>query len=143
MTLLQCLLCNQYADISKRGGNASKAHLNTLLLSTALITLLIITAFVFYDQLSPGFLNKYLNGLGMRGKDIGRLLGAIVGVIIFFLLKLAIGKKSWYDKTIEEFNNYSVEEQKRISRRGIRFFLIASLPVIFFILDAIFSVFKK
>ena len=44
---------------------------------------------------------------------------------------------------IQEFNNYSVEEQKRISRRGIRFFLIASLPVIFFILDAIFSVFKK
>lgn len=141
MTLLQCLFCNQYAEISKKGGDARKAQLNTLLLATVLITLLIITAFVFYDRLNPGFLNKYLGGLGIRGKDIGRLASAIVGVIIFFLLKFTIGQKSWYDKTIEEFNYQSEEEQKRISRKGIRFFFIASLPVIAFILDAIFSIF--
>jgi len=141
MTILQCLLCNQYAEISKRGGDARKAQLNTLLLATALITLLLIIAFVFYDKLNPGFLYKYLGGSSMRGKDIGRLLGAVVGVIIFILLKVTIGQKTWYDKTIEEFNNYSEEEQKRISRKGIRYFFIASLPVILFILDALFSLF--
>jgi amino acid transporter len=113
MTFLQYLLCNQYADISKRGGNVRKAHINTLLLTTVLITLLIITAFVFFDQFHPGFLNKYLGGLGIREKDIGRLLAAVVGVIIFFLLKLTIGKKSWYDNTIEEFKRSKKNQPQR------------------------------
>jgi len=79
----------------------------------------------------------------MRGKDIGRFLAAIVGVIVFLLLKRTIGKKSWYDDTIEEFNNSDEDKQKRISRKGIRFFFIGSLPIILLMLAAIFSVFKN
>lgn len=139
--MLQSLLCNQYAEISKRGRDARKAQLNTLVLSIVLITLLIITAGIFYDKLNPGFLNKYLGGFGMRGKDIGRFLAAMIGIVIFFLLKLTIGKKNWYDKTIDEFNSKSEEEQKRISWKGILYFFLLSIPVIAFMTDAIFSIF--
>ncbi len=141
MNFFQCLLCNQYAEISKRGGDARKAQLNMLLLSTVLITLYIILAFIYYDRFHPGFLNKYFNGNGLRGKDTGRLIGAVLGVIIFVLLKLTIGKKSWYDKTIEKFNGISEEEQKRTAQKGLRYFNIAFIPILLFMLTALLSLF--
>jgi len=141
MTFFQYLLCNQYYDINKRGGNASKSHINTLMLSTVLMTLLIVTAFIFYDKVQPGFLSRNFGSWGINGKAIGRLLGAVIGVIIFIILKLTIGKQNWYDNTIEEFKNMNETEQDRISRKGLKYFFIASIPVIVFMLDAIFSIF--
>ena len=141
MTFFQYLLCNQYHDINKRGGNASKSHINTLILSTVLITLLIVTAFIFYDKVYPGFLYKNFGNWGIDGKAIGKLLGAVIGVIIFILLKLTIGKQRWYDETINQFKGMYDAEQDRVSRKGLRYFLIAAVPVIAMMLDAIFSIF--
>jgi len=141
MTFFQYLLCNQYQDINKRGGNASKSHINTLILSTALITLLIVTGFIFYDKIHPGFLYKNFGNWGIDGKAIGKLLGAVIGVIIFIVLKLTIGKQSWYDETINQFKGMDDAEQDRISRKGLRYFFIASIPVIIMIADALFSLF--
>ncbi|MES1219315.1 MAG: hypothetical protein ABUT20_27675 [Bacteroidota bacterium] len=143
MNFFQCLLCNQYAEISKRGGDARKGQLNLLLLCTVLITLYIILAFIVYDSFYPGFLIKKFGGLGMQGKAIGRLLAVVIGVVVFILLKQTIGKKIWYDATIEKFNSMSQEEQDSTRRKGVRYFFIAFIPVILFMVKAIFSVFQK
>ena len=141
MNFFQCLLCNQYLEIYKRGGNVRKSQINMLLLSTVLITLSIILAFIIYDHFYPGFLIKYFGSARLRGKDTGRLLGAVMGVVVFIFLKLTIGTKRWYDDTIEQFNSKSEEEQERIAKKGLRYFVIAFLPVIIFMLNALISMF--
>jgi hypothetical protein len=141
MNFFEYLFCNQYAEISNRGGNARKAQLNTIILSAALITLYIVLAFVAYGQLNPGYLEKIFSLGFVNGKAAGRFLGLTVGLVVFFILKFFIGSKEWYDKTVEQYNGMSPEEQKRASKKGIRYFFIASIPVIVFIMWALISVF--
>ena len=137
MFFFQYLFYNQYSEISRRGGNAKQAQFNTIILATALITLLIIISFVAYDKFYPGFLEKNFTLGGMSGRAVGRLLGAVIGAIVFFVLKFFIGSKDWYDKMVDQFEMLSREEQDRLSKKGLRYFFIAALPVIGFIIWAL------
>jgi hypothetical protein len=141
MNFFQYLFCNQYAEINGRGGNTRQAQINTILLSTVLITLYIVIAFVVYDQFYPGFLEKRFSSGYANGKTAGRFLAAVIGLMVFFVLKFFIGTKHWYDKTVEQYTGMLPEEQKRTSKKGIRYFFIAALPVIVFIVWALISVF--
>lgn len=141
MNFFQYLFCNQYAEINDRGGNTRKAQFNTILLSTVLITLYIVIAFVVYDRFYPGFLEKHFSSGYANGKTAGKFLAAVIGLAVFFVLKILIGTKRWYDKTVEQFTGMLPDEQKQISKKGIRYFFIAALPVIVFILNALISVF--
>jgi hypothetical protein len=67
---------------------------------------------------------------------------AIVEVVIFFLLKLTVAKK-WYEKPLKNSMIWVKKNKKRISRKGISFFVIASLPVIIFMPDRCFQSFKR
>jgi len=141
MTPFQCLLCNQYAEITKNGRDGRKAQLNTLMLLTVMFTLWVVIMMLLYDYIHPGFLRENVIVEGLSGKAIGRLLGCIVGVIIFICLKLTIGTKNWYNKTIEEYNSLPEEEQTRISKKGIRFFIIGFIPIMIGIVLAFTTVF--
>jgi hypothetical protein len=141
MNFFQYLFCNQYAEISGRGGDGRKAQMNTLILSAALITLYIIIAFVVYGRFFPGYLEKNLSMAGMSGKNTGRLLAVVIGIIVFFMLKFFIGTKTWYDQTVKQFNGMLPEEQKRTGKKGLRYFFIAALPVIIFMVWALASLF--
>ena len=141
MNFFQLLFCNQYAEIKGRGGDPRKAQLNTLILSGALITLYIIIAAIIYAYLSPGFVEKNFSMSGMSGKSIGRTLAAAFSLVVFFTLKILIGNKTWYDQTVEQVNRMLPEEQKRVAKKGIQYFVIASLPVFIFIVWALISLF--
>ena len=75
MFFFQYLFYNQYAEISRRGGNARQAQFNTIILSAVLITMLTIVGFIAYDQFYPGFLEKNFSMGGIGGKAVGRFLG--------------------------------------------------------------------
>ena len=137
MFFFQYLFYNQYAEISRRGGNAKQAQFNTIILATALITLLIIISFIIYNRFYPGFLEKNFTPGGMSGKAVGQLLGAVIGVIVFFILKFLIGSKSWYEKMVDQFEVLGRKGQDRLSKKGLRYFFIAALPVLGFIIWAL------
>ena len=141
MNFFQYLFCNQYAEIKDRGGDGRRAQANTLILSAVLISLYIIIVFLAYDYLYPGFVEKNLSMSGMNGRSIGRFLAAVISLIVFFTLKFLIGNKTWYDQTVEQFTRMLPEEQKRVAKKGIQYFVIASLPVAIFIGWALISVF--
>src|SRR5258705_13124303 len=136
MNFFQSLFCNQYAEIKARGGDVTKAQLNTILLSTVLITLYIVIIFMLYGRLNPGFLERSFSTSNLSGRTVGRLLAAIVGLMVFILMRRAIGSKAWYDKTVNEFERMRPEEQKETTKKGIRYFMLVSLPVAVFILWA-------
>jgi len=141
MNFFQYFFCNQYAEIKGRGGDPRKAQWNTIVLSASLITLYIIIAFVVYGYFNPGFLETNLSLGGMSGRSIGRFLAAVVGIVVYLTLRFLIGNKTWYDQTVEQFDRMPPEEQKRVAKKGIQYFVIASLPVITFIGWALISVF--
>ncbi len=91
MKVFQCLLCNQYAEITKKGVDGRKAQTSTLLLVTAIMTLWVIIVFLLYAYIQPGFLRKNFGGLS--GRNTGRFLAIMFGVIIFLWLKFTIGTK--------------------------------------------------
>jgi hypothetical protein len=99
--------------------------------------MLIIISFIAYDKFYPGFLQKNFSMGDMGGKTVGRFLGAVIGVIVFFILKFFIGSKHWYDRMVDQFEMLNQEEQDRLSKKGLWCFLIASLPVIGFIIWAL------
>ena len=112
-----------------------------MLLSTVLITLYIVILFVFYGKTNPGFLERSFAAGNMSGRTVGRLLAAIIGLMVFVLMRAAIGSKAWYEKTVSEFEGLAPEEQKRVAKKGIRNFMVAFLPVAVFIMWALISVF--
>ena len=142
MNFFQYLFCNQYAEIKGRGGDPRKAQWITIILSAVLITLYIVIAFVVYGYFYPGFLEKNLSMGDISGRSIGRSLALAVSLVTFFTLKSLIGSKSWYHQTVQQFNRMLPEEQKRIAKKGIQYFVIASLPVFIFIVWALISVFR-
>jgi hypothetical protein len=137
MFFFQYLFYNQYAEISRRGGNSRQAQFNTIILSTALITMLIIVCFIVYGKFYPGFREKNLSMGGIGGKAVGRLMAAVIGVIMFFILKFFIGSKEWYNRMVDQFEMLGREEQDCVSKKGLRYFFIAALPVIGFIIWAL------
>lgn len=141
MIFFQFLFYYQYAEISGRGCNGRKAQMNTLILSAALITMYIVIAFVVFAQFNPGYLERNLSMGNINGKFTGRLLAIVIGLIVFFMLKIVIGSKTWYDQTVARYNGMLPEEQKRAGKMGIRYFLIASVPVVVFMLWALSSLF--
>ena len=135
------LFYNQYAEIKGRGGDTRKAQLNMLILSAALITMYIILAFVVYGYFYPWFLERNLSVAGMSGRTIGRFLAGAMGLIVFFSLRSMIGNKSWFDQAVTQYEKMPTEEQKRVAKKGIQYFVLASLPVAGFIIMALLSVF--
>jgi hypothetical protein len=93
------------------------------------MTLWLIIAIILYDYIQPGFLRNNFAVAGLSGKNTGKFLGVVFGVIIFLCLKFSIGTKNWYDKTIDQFRSLNEEEQKKISKKGIRFVIIGFIPV--------------
>jgi len=134
MVFFRYLFYNQYAEISRRGGNARQAQFNTIILSTAVFTLLLIGCFILYDKFHAGWLDSDPAISLMGGKAVGKLLGAVVGVVIFFILKFLIGSQSWYDRNVDAFESMSPDQQTRASKKGLRYFFIACIPVIVLIL---------
>ena len=140
MNFFQYMFCNQYAEISGRGGDGRKAQVNTIILSTALITMYIILVVVAYGRFNPGVPDKLFSFGSMDGKAGGRFLAACLSLIVFFALKFRIGSRAWYDRTVNLYNGMLPEQQKTAAKKGKRYFLIVSLPVVSFILWALLSV---
>jgi hypothetical protein len=139
MNFFYYLFFNQYAEIKGRKGDVSKAQLNTILLSTALLTVYIVIIFVIYGEMNRGFFEKYFKIGSLSGRTVGKLFAVIAGAIVFFLLKAAIGTKKWFNAAVASFEGMSPEMQKATAKKGAQYFLFASIPVILLIGWAIIS----
>jgi len=63
------------------------------------------------------------------GKQIGQLLGILMIVILYPIVRNTIGKKSNYEKIISQFNSLSTEDQEAEAKKG-KVFMILSLSSI-------------
>lgn len=143
MNFIQKLYCSQYYELKKKGKEASAKQNGTVLVTLAL--LLNFMAFMFLLALaSPDFRDAFedmIEGIFGRnaGRSVGKILGLIPFAIIYGIIHITYGRDSNYNNTVAEFDTYSEDQQKALSKSSMVYF-IGSI-VVFVLILALFLAF--
>ncbi|HOP22620.1 MAG TPA: hypothetical protein PK055_00610 [Gammaproteobacteria bacterium] len=134
MNLFKAIYCNQYFELKPKGKENSAKKNGTVLSAIALL-LYFFSVFFILLLLFPD-LGREIEGVfkDVFGRRTGRLAAKIsVGVIMvlcFIIVKFTLDKDSVYNKTITEFESMSGEQQAKISKQGLIFFISSIVLVV-------------
>ncbi len=128
MNILKQLYCNQYYELKPQGKEASALDNGTKLVTIALVLYALSISFLLiliFPDLKDFFEDILQDIFGRRsGRTIGQIIAALFFASFYFLVKLTLGKKESYENTIAEFETLVEEEQKKISKNGLIFFVL-------------------
>lgn len=129
MNLLKTIYCNQYFELKQKGKEASARKNGTILTTLALVLVLFaiyilwITFFPDAERTMNRFVRKTI------GRTSGRMLGKILALVLmtvsYLLIRYTLGTVKSYQKTITVFSKLSADEQERISKKGLKIFLMS------------------
>ncbi|WP_412983970.1 hypothetical protein [Pontimicrobium sp. IMCC45349] len=133
MNVFKALYCNQYYELKPQGKEDTAQKMGTIL-STIALVLFLLSAFFLLMTFMPDFEKElyrfFKSAFGRRtGKAIGKFAGILCLLIGYPIIKFTVGTNKSYNTTITEFNNKSIEEQKQISKKGLKFF-VSSVAII-------------
>ena len=144
MNVFKALIANQYYELKPKGKEAAArvngARILGICLSINLILLAVI-AMVISPDLADAFGDLIKDVFGRRqGRTVGKIVVLIPFLIFLPLVHFTLGSESGYQRTIEEFEAFSADQQKRISKKGLVFaivsfanlFVATALALIFF-----------
>lgn len=143
MNSLKSIYWYTYYEL-KQKGKAHNARKQGTLLTTVAILLFIMAVFFLLIVFMPDFekdVNRFLKPYFGRnaGKFLGQIGALILLLIIYPIVNLTIGSSKSYYKYITENSLTSQDEQKTLSKKGIKNFFI---PLILFFI-ALISLFIK
>lgn len=122
MNIFQCVYCNQYEELVRTGRDGGKAHKNGIIIITVAIVVNIFALAVLLILMGKG---GFLTGPAHRiadmagsGKAAGKLIAAVLIVIIGAIVWFTLGRDSYFEKTIYDFNGLPEDLQKRATRTG-------------------------
>ncbi len=127
MNLFQAIYCNQYEELVRTGRDGSKAHKNGIVIITVAIVLnlfSIVLLLVIFGH--AGFLASPMRevaGMTGSGRRAGRLIALVLLIIIGFAVWLTIGRKDYYDRTIQSFIRLPHPKQKQAAKKGAAYLL--------------------
>ncbi|MCE7996724.1 MAG: hypothetical protein HEP71_32490 [Roseivirga sp.] len=129
MNVFKALYCNQYYELKPKGKEAAARTNGTRLLAVG-IALNIITVVIFMMVFSEDFTDAFGDLItDIFGRRSGRSVGKVVALIPFLislpLIRYTLGKESNYNALIAEFESLSAEEQKKVSNKGLYYFIIS------------------
>lgn len=117
------IVFNQFHDLIRQGKEPMKARVNALMLVSVLVLLpLFVLFFLNIDWLATQFPGASQSGLPAR--LLGKLLGALLLLVVFGILFLVLGSKARFERYLGEF--YALDEQQRQSesKKGSLYFLL-------------------
>lgn len=119
MFTIDWFYCNQYQELVNTGRDGKKALKNGLILTSVCFTLNVITAgyilFKTGNLLFSGFedIEEYTTG-----KVLGEVIGLILVIAFYFVLKYTKGSEDYFDKVISNYKTLSEADQKAISKKA-------------------------
>lgn len=143
MNLFKALYCNQYYELEPKGKGEEANMYGTRLLTIALV-FNVISCFILLMLLSPDFLDWWDDLLkdlfGRRqSRVVGKLVALVPFVVVYPMVRFSLGTEANYSRLIERFKSLPAEDQKRISRKGLYYFLASTgLVIVCFILTLVF-----
>ncbi len=127
MNLLKAVYCNQYSELKPKGKEAAARTNGTRLLAVGLalyIILAVVLLMVISESFADGFTDLIEDTFGRRrGRSIGKFVALIPFLISLPLIRYTLGREDAYNQMIAEYETLGAEEQKRISSKGLYFFL--------------------
>lgn len=127
MNLFQAIYCNQYEELLRTGRDAGKAHKNGIVIITVAIVINFFTVALILVLMGKGssfspFVHRVAEGAG-SGRAAGRLIAAVMLLLVGAGVWGTFGKRSYYQRTIEAFSSMGEGDQKRVAKRGAAYFL--------------------
>lgn len=117
------IVFNQFHDLIRQGKDPMKARLNALMLVSVLVLLpLFILFFLNLDWMGSHFRGVAHSGLNPR--FLGKLLGAVLLLLVFGILFLLLGGKPRFTRYLQEFYALDEEQRRQESKRGSLYFLV-------------------
>ena len=145
MNVFKSLYCNQYAELAPQGKGAAARANGTGLLTVALlanIAVPIVLVLLLSEDVADAAQDIIEDMFGRRnGRGAGRFIGFAAIVPLYFGVKFTIGTESSFNATIKEYNNLPEDEQKAVSKKGLRYFLYSLGLIVPFILYAVIMAF--
>ena len=129
MRILQIIYFSQYYELKKSGRDPQKGRLNGTLLSAVIIILNIVSLLIILLKLVPDqapfqWLKQTFTGYG-SGKGWGKLIAAVLLIMISGLLWLTIGSKTSYNRIAEKFLILPEEAQQKTVKQALYAFLLS------------------
>jgi hypothetical protein len=126
MNLFQSIYCNQYEELVRTGRDGDKAHKNGIIIITVAIVVNLFSLFFILMLLGragalPGYIERMAGPTS--GKAIGRLIAAVMVIVVGAIVWVTFGREAYYRQTIRSFTTLPAEEQKRVARQGAVYFL--------------------
>ena len=131
MNALKALYCNQYYELKPKGKEASARDNGTRLLTVS-VALNIIFLVVLMMVFSEGFVDAFEDILKdifgrRRSRSLGKFVALIPFLISYPLIRYTLGRQESYDSLIEYFDQLSPDAQKRISKKGLNYFIASMI----------------
>lgn len=127
MNPFKALYWNQYYEL-KQKGKAHVARKQGTLLATIATVLFIFGVFILLIVFVPDFekeMNRFLRRSFGRnaGRAIGKISALLLILIIYPIINFTIGSSKSYYQNIVKLSLLSKDEQKEISKKGLKFFI--------------------
>lgn len=140
MNVFKALYCNQHFELKPQGKEAAARTNGTRLLAVG-IALNVITLVVFMMVVSEDFTDSFGDLVSdIFGRRSGRSFGKFIALIPFLislpLIRYTLGREGACNELIAEFEALSADGQKRVSKKGLSYFL---MPLGAFILAVILA----
>lgn len=128
MRFLEIIYYSQYYELEKTGKDPQKGRVNGTLLSATIIILLIASAGMLLSEFAPhnaivAGIQRFISGWGGGGRALGKLVAALLLVVIGGLLWFTVGSVASYNRIAEKYKQRPEEEQKKTIRQSLYIFL--------------------
>lgn len=135
MRILELIYFSQYFELKKSGKDPQKGRLNGTLLSATIILLNLVAIVIILFKVAPDlaavqWLKKSFSGSG-SGKGLGKLIAALLLVLVCGLLWFTVGSARSYNRIAEKFMLLPAEAQQKTVKQALYIFLFS---FVFFLL---------
>lgn len=133
MNIFKALYCNQYYELKPQGKEASARSNGTRLLTVSMalnIITLVVVIMVFSEDFTEAFGDVIKDVFGRRtGRSVGKIVALVPFLISLPLIRYTLGRESSYNALIKYFEGLSPEAQKRISKKGLQYFVMSMVAM--------------
>ena len=129
MNVFKALYCNQYFELAPKGKADQAKFYGTRLLTVAVV-INVITLAVLLMIASADFLDWWDDLLKdifgrRRARQVGMIVALIPFLVVYPIVRFTLGREESYEATIQKFEEQSGADRKRISKKGLIYFLIS------------------
>lgn len=133
MNVIKSLYASQYYELKKKGKEETSLQ-NGVVLTTLALLVNFFTVVLLMILISPDigdFFEDLIEDIFGRssGRSIGRIIAIIPFGIIYLIVKYTSGRQANYDRTIEEFETLSEDQQKQVAKKGMYYFVGSLIAV--------------